>query len=47
MPDRPITNIDVTWTGGFRFTSKDAYGHSVTLDAPMEDGDSFEGYQAR
>ena len=45
MPDRPITNIDVTWTGGFRFTSKDAYGHSVTLDAPMEDGDSFEGFK--
>ena len=43
MPDKPITNIEVSWEGGYKFSSRDAYGHSVIVDAPQSDGDSFDG----
>ena len=45
MSNRPTTEIDVEWQGGFEFTSRDAYGHTVTVDAPVEAGDSFEGFR--
>ena len=44
MAEKPTTTIDVTWEGGFRFESRDAHGHSVTVDAPQKDGDRFEGF---
>ena len=44
MAEKPTTSIDITWEGGFRFESRDAHGHSVTVDAPEKDGDSFEGF---
>ncbi len=43
MPDKPITNIEVSWEGGYKFSSRDAYGHSVIVDAPQSDGDGFDG----
>ena len=43
MADRPTSTINVNWEGGFKFTSNDAYGHSVIVDAAMNDGDSFDG----
>ena len=45
MTDRPITDIGVAWKGGFQFTSRDSYGHTVTVDAPMEDGADFVGFK--
>ena len=45
MSEKPTTTIDLAWNGGFKFTSKDAYGHSVTVDAPMNDGDSSDGFK--
>jgi putative redox protein len=44
MPERPTTTIDVSWQGGLKFTSRDAYGHTLTVDAPENDGDSFDGF---
>ena len=44
MADRPTSTVDLSWKGGLRFTSSDAYGHSVTVDAPQKDGDGFEGF---
>jgi putative redox protein len=44
MTDRPTSTVDLSWEGGFRFTSSDAYGHSVTVDAPQNDGDEFAGF---
>ncbi len=44
MADRPTSTVDLSWEGGFRFTSSDAYGHSVTVDAPQNDGDEFAGF---
>jgi putative redox protein len=41
---RPTSTVDLNWQGGFRFTSSDAHGHSVTVDAPQNDGDEFEGF---
>ena len=45
MADKPTTNIELTWNGGFKFTSNDAHGHSVIVDAPMKDGDTFDGFK--
>ena len=44
MAEKPTTSIDITWEGGFRFESRDAHGHTVTVDAPENDGDRFEGF---
>ena len=44
MPERPTTTIDVTWGGGFKFTSRDGYEHTLTVDVPENDGDSFDGF---
>lgn len=44
MPERPTTTIDVSWQGGLKFASRDAYGHTLTVDAPANDGDSFDGF---
>ena len=44
MADKPETSIDVSWQGGFKFASRDVYGHTVTVDAPVNDGDEFEGF---
>ncbi len=44
MTDRPTSTVDLSWDGGLRFTSSDAYGHSVTVDAPQNDGDEFAGF---
>jgi putative redox protein len=44
MGDRPSSTVDLSWDGGFKFTSSDAYGHSVTVDAPQNDGDEFAGF---
>ena len=39
-----MTTIDVTWQGGFKFASWDAHGHTLTVDAPADDGDDFDGF---
>ncbi len=44
LDDRPSSSVSLSWEGGFRFQSKDGYGHSLTLDAPQSEGDSFEGF---
>jgi putative redox protein len=41
---RPTTTVDVSWESGFRFTSSDSYGHTVTVDAPVNEGDNFDGF---
>jgi putative redox protein len=43
MADKPTTSVSLTWQSGFRFTSRDANGHEITVDAPEHDGDSYEG----
>ena len=43
MADKLATTIEISWEGGFKFTSRDGHGHSVTVDAPMNDGDSLDG----
>ena len=43
MPDKPATSVSLSWESGYRFTSRDADGHQIIVDAPEHDGDSFEG----
>ena len=42
--ERPSNTVSLTWEGGFRFESSDTHGHTLTLDAPLSDGASFEGF---
>ena len=44
MDDRPSSSVSLAWQDGFRFDSRDSHGHSLTLDAPQSEGDSFEGF---
>ena len=43
MSDRPSSSVQLGWNGGFRFTSEDTHGHTLTVDAPANEGDSFDG----
>ena len=45
MADRPTSTVELNWEGGFKFTSADAHGHSITVDAPQNDGDEFGGFK--
>ena len=44
MAERPTTSVELTWNGGYKFSSSDAYGHRITVDAPYNDGDRFDGF---
>ena len=43
MTDRPSTSVELAWQGGYKFASSDTFGHTITVDAPQNDGDDFEG----
>ena len=43
MADRPTSSVQLGWQGGFKFTSEDAHGHALTVDAPENEGDVFDG----
>ncbi len=43
MADKPPTTIELSWERGFKFKSTDGYDHTVTVDAPMNEGDGFDG----
>ncbi len=45
MAERPTTTVDLKWEGGLKFSAADAYGHEVTVDAPTEDGEPFDGFK--
>ncbi|MBM3933949.1 MAG: OsmC family protein [SAR202 cluster bacterium] len=37
--------VDVKWEGGYRFTSADAFGHTIQVDAPIEKGAPFTAFK--
>ena len=43
MPNQASVNLN--WEENWKFTASDAYGHTVTVDAPMRDGDDFDGFK--
>ena len=43
MAEDPTATVEATWEGGFKFVATDEYGHSVIVDAPESDGESFDG----
>ena len=45
MSDNPTTTIDLNWQNDFKFTASDAYGHEITVDAPQNNGDEFDGFK--
>ena len=38
-------SVNLSWEENWKFTAADAYGHTVTVDAPMQDGDEFDGFK--
>ena len=38
-------SVNLSWEEDWKFTAADAYGHTVTVDAPMQDGDDFDGFK--
>ncbi len=44
MTDGPTIEVSGGWQGGMKFTFEDGYGHNLTVDAPEEDGDPFDGF---
>ncbi len=43
MTERPEARIEAVWLGGMRFSASDPYGHTITVDAPADEGEQFEG----
>ncbi len=43
MAEKPTSSVQVEWESGFKFASRDAHGHCVTVDAPQSEGDAFDG----
>lgn len=45
MSERPTSTVQLNWEGGFKFTSADAHGHTIEVDAPQVDGGEFDGFK--
>ncbi len=43
MPNQ--ATIDLSWEGSYKFKAADAFGHTLTVEAPMNDGDEFGGFK--
>lgn len=43
MAEKPTTEVSLSWNGGLSFTARDAYGHIVTVAAPAQEGEDFDG----
>ncbi len=43
MAERPRSSVQLGWQGGFKFESEDSHGHTLTVDAPENEGDVFDG----
>lgn len=43
MPNQ--ATIDLSWEGNYKFKAADAFGHMMTVEAPMNDGDEFGGFK--
>ena len=44
MAEGRTSTVELNWEGGFKFTSADAHGHTITVDSPQNDGDEFDGF---
>ena len=38
-------SIKLNWEENWKFTASDDYGHKISVDAPMRDGDEFDGFK--
>ena len=43
MSNRAV--VDLNWEGEWKFTAADADGHTVSIQAPMQDGDEVGGFK--
>ena len=45
MAEWPSSTVELNWEGGFKFTSADAHGHSITVDAPPSEDENFDRFK--
>ena len=45
MAEWPSSTFELNWEGGFKFTSADAHGHSITVDAPQSEDENFDRFK--
>ncbi len=45
MAEWPSSTVELNWEGGFKFTSADAHGHSITVDAPQSEDENFDRFK--
>ena len=45
MAEWPSSTVELNWEGGFKFTSADAHGHSITVEAPQSDDENFDRFK--
>lgn len=43
MPNE--ATVDISWEDNWRFKAADVYGHALTVEAPMNDSDEFDGFK--
>ena len=45
MAEWPSSTVELNWEGGFKFTSADAHGHSITVEAPQSEDENFDRFK--
>ncbi|HIM92085.1 MAG TPA: hypothetical protein EYM52_15380 [Dehalococcoidia bacterium] len=45
MAEWPSSTVELNWEGGFKFTSADAHGHPITVDAPQSEDENFDRFK--
>ena len=45
MTTQQAPSIGLEWNDGYNFTASDAFGHKLTVDAPVQPEDEFGGFK--
>ena len=45
MINTPAAKVELHWGKGYNFTAKDNFGHTLTVDAPTQPNDQFDGFK--
>ena len=45
MAEWPSSTVELNWEGGFKFTSADAHGHSITVAPPQSEDENFDRFK--
>jgi len=45
MINTPAATVELHWNSGYNFTAQDNLGHALTVDAPIQPNDQFDGFK--